>query len=71
MVLPSSDTSVSSAFTRRHAGLSTIAFSDEWMSFDGPRPHFSPLGDQLQLDHALGAEVDRDRAVGVLQSASA
>ena len=43
IVLPSAETSVSSALTRCHAGLSTIAFSDEWMSFAGPRPHFSPL----------------------------
>ena len=41
-MLPSSDTSVSSALTRRHAGLSTIAFSDECTSFDGPRPQALP-----------------------------
>ena len=34
---------MSSACTSRHAGLSTIALSDECTSCDGPRPHFSPL----------------------------
>src|SRR5215468_2342125 len=43
MVLPSSETSVRSAMIRCHAGLSTIALSEEWMSLAGPRPHFSPL----------------------------
>ena len=67
IVLPSAETSVSSALTRCQAGLSTIALSEEWMSFAGPRPHFSPLDDQLELDDALRAEADRDDAVGVLR----
>src|SRR6058998_1408357 len=41
--LPSDDTSVASACTRCHAGLSTRALLLEWMSCLGPRPQRSPL----------------------------
>ena len=55
-----------SACTRCQAGLSIEAARLEWTSFDGPRPHFSPLETSLQLDDSLGAEVHLDRAVGRL-----
>ena len=42
-VLPSGETSVCSACTRRHTGASTIALLEEWMSRAGPRPQRSPL----------------------------
>ena len=42
-VFPSGPTSVWSAWTRCHAGLSTRALLLEWMSLSGPRPHFSPV----------------------------
>ena len=63
MVLPSSDTSVSSALTRRQAGLSTIALSEEWMSLRRAAAPLLAAGDQLELDDALGAEAHRDDAV--------
>ncbi len=61
------DTSVSSACTRCHAGLSTRALLLEWTSFAGPRPHVSPLETSSQLDDALGAEAHRHDAVRVLR----
>ncbi len=42
---PSGVTSVASACTRWKTGLSTAARIEEWMSFAGPRPHFSPLAE--------------------------
>src|SRR6266540_2713836 len=41
--LPSEETSVASASTKCHAGLSTRALLLEWMSLRGPRPQRSPL----------------------------
>ena len=67
IVLPSSDTSVSSAFTSRQAGLSTMALSEEWMSFAGPRPHFSPLATSSSSTTPLAPSDDGDVAVGVLR----
>ena len=41
--LPSGETSVASAMTRCHAGLSSRALLLEWTSLRGPRPQRSPL----------------------------
>ena len=65
-VLPSGETSVASAWTRCQAGLSTRALLLEWMSFFGPRPHFSPLEVSSSSHHAFGAKVHGDVAIGAL-----
>jgi hypothetical protein len=64
---PSDETSVFNAWTRCHAGLSTRALLEDWMSFRGPRPQSSPLAVISNSTMPFRAEIDRDDPVKPLR----